>query len=105
MNIEVGEKALVTVDNWFFAPDGKSYRAVYGRVKGCFTAEETLGIKPNGRSTNWYLEIGNVTIAGCQIHYAVKTDFCSSDRATDWQADAANGLKEYDRQSSIYFSD
>lgn len=105
MNIEVGKMALVTVDNWFYAPDGKNYRAVFGRVKGCFTAEDTLGIRPNGKSTNWYLEIGNVTIAGCQIHYAIQTDVCSRERATDWQADAANGVKEYDRACAIYFAD
>lgn len=105
MNIEIGKKALVTVDNWFVAPDGHQYRAVFGRVKGCYTAEETLGIRPNGKSTNWYLEIGDVTIAGCQIHYAIRTDVCSEQRPIDWQADAANGCKEYERPSSIYFAD
>lgn len=105
MNIKIGESALVTTDNWFAAPDGRLYKAVYGTVKGCYTAEDTLGIKPNGKSTNWYLEIGNVTIAGCQVHYAIKTNFCSKDKAIDWQADAANGVKEYERPSAIYFAD
>lgn len=30
--IKVGDKVLVTVDNWFHAPDGKSYRSVFGTV-------------------------------------------------------------------------
>lgn len=60
-----------------FAPDGVSYRAVFGTVKGIRKDDETLGIKTNKGSTNWYLEIGNMFVAGCQIHYAVKADSCS----------------------------
>jgi hypothetical protein len=74
MKIEEGQKAVVTTDGWFFAPDGQMYRAVFGTVKGIRNDEETLGIKTNKGSTNWYLEIGNMLVAGCQIHYAVKTD-------------------------------
>lgn len=37
-----------------------------------------LGIKTNMKSTNWFAKVGcedkHVIIAGCQIHYAVKTD-------------------------------
>jgi len=71
--IQLGDKVLVTTDNWFLAPDGEQYRAVFGTVKGIHRDEEALGIKTNARSTNWYAEVGNVLIAGCQIHYAVKT--------------------------------
>ena len=67
------EKVLVTTDNWFRAPDGEQYNAVFGTVKGVKNDEETLGIKTNRGSTNWYLEIGNMFVAGCQIHYVVKT--------------------------------
>lgn len=105
MNIEIGEKALVTTDSWFLAPDGRQYRAAFGTVHGCKTAEDTLGIKPNGRSTNWFLEIGCLTIAGCQIHYAIRTDDCSNAPAQDWNSDAANGIKIYERPSSIFFAD
>lgn len=70
----LGKKVLVTCGCWFYAPDGRQYRAVHGTVHGAFTAEDTLGIRPNGRSTNWYLSIGNMTIAGCQIHYIVKAN-------------------------------
>ena len=76
--IEVGSNCLVTTDNWFFAPDGESYRAVYGKIKGILNDYEMLGIKTNRASTNWYLQIGNMVIAGCQIYYAIKTDQCSS---------------------------
>lgn len=105
MNIEIGKKALITADNWFYAPDGKQYRAVFGTVKSIKTAEETLGIKPNGKSTNWYVEIGNMTIAGCQIHYAIRTDKCNLDRAGDWTTKSDVGVTEFETPSKIYFAD
>lgn len=105
LNIAAGQKALVTLDNWFFAPDGRQYRAVFGTVRAVRTAEDSLGVKPNGRSTNWYLEIGNMTIAGCQVHYALRTENCHAGRAMDWHSDAQNGLKEFERPCSIYFAD
>lgn len=65
---------LITVDNWFYAPDGQSYRAVFGTVKAIHTDEEALGIKTNRASTNWYVAIGGMMIAGCQIHYCIQAD-------------------------------
>lgn len=69
-----GNSFLITTDNWFFAPDGSCYRAVWGKVQ-IFNSEETLGVKTNVRSTNWYAIVGEgdkqVIVAGCQIHYAV----------------------------------
>lgn len=73
-NFNIGDNLLITTDNWFFAPDGDQYRAVHGELKGVFTSEETLGVKTNAKSTNWYVNIGNMIVAGCQIHYAIKTD-------------------------------
>lgn len=104
MNINVGDKALITTDNWFFGHDGLQYRAVFGTVKAIRSAEETLGIKTNAKSTNWYIEIGSVTLAGCQIHYAIKTDLCEISNVKD--SDVINGeLKEYVRPSRIYNAD
>ena len=80
MTLQVGDNVLVTTDNWFLAPDGQQYRAVWGEVHGIFSDEQMLGIKTNSRSTNWYAQIGNCFIAGCQIHYAVKSDHCSFDK-------------------------
>lgn len=67
---------LITTDNWFVAPDGKQYRAAWGKVE-VYSSEETLGVKTNVKSTNWYVIVGEpgnngkrVVIAGCQIHYA-----------------------------------
>jgi len=70
----IGQTILVTTENWFHAPDGRQYRAVFGKLKSVRTAECSLGIKPNGKSTNWYMEVGNMMIAGCQLHYVIRTD-------------------------------
>lgn len=106
MNINIGDKALITTNDWFFAPDGRSYKAVYGTVKAVHTAEETLGVKTNARSTNWYVEIGNMTIAGCQVFYLVKTDNVHLGDATDYQrVDSTGVFVESQRPSNIYNAD
>lgn len=69
-------KYLITTDCWFYAPDGKQYRAVWGNVE--ILNDDILGIKTNVRSSNWFAKVGtnesHIIVAGCQIHYAVKTD-------------------------------
>jgi hypothetical protein len=75
-----GDKYLITTDDWFYGPDGKQYKAVWGTFQGIYKDEE-LGIKTNRHSTNWYIKIGDVftvTIAGCQIHYAIKCEHCNT---------------------------
>lgn len=72
-----GEYYLVTTGQWFLAPDGEEYRAVWGK---CFVTEakESFGFVPLRPSTNWFLRVGegenSAIVAGCQIHYAVKCD-------------------------------
>lgn len=65
---------LISADSWFYAPDGSQLNAAYGKVE--ILSDETLGLKTNRNSTNWYAKVGteknHVIIAGCQIHYAVK---------------------------------
>lgn len=104
-NIVIGDRVLVTTDNWFFAPNGQMYRAVFGTVKAVRTAEDSLGVRPNGKSTNWYLEIGRMTIAGCQIHYLVRTDTCDLGAVEDsyTKSDGSRGVQL--RRSDIYRAD
>lgn len=98
-------KYLITTDAWFYAPDGKQYKAAWGDVQ---IIEDTfLGLKTNRNSSNWFAKVGSeqkhIVIAGCQIHYAVKCDEKPNTEASeDWQADAQNGIKLYERPSSIY---
>ena len=100
-NIVIGQTAIVTTDNWFYAPDGRLYKAAFGTIHGVETAERSLGVRPNGRSTNWYLRIGCLVIAGCQVHYVLRTDTCSFDRPSDWQVHEGK-LFEFDRPTSIF---
>ena len=72
--MKIGDTYLITADNWFFAPDGENYRAVYGTVHGVIDSENALGIKTNRNSTNWYVAVGDMIMAGCQVHYAVRAD-------------------------------
>lgn len=74
-------KYLITTDAWFFAPDGRQYRAVWGDVE--ILSDSVLGVKTNSRSSNWYAKVSgeqeHVILAGCQIHYAVKCDVVTND--------------------------
>lgn len=105
LQLAIGSKVLITTDNWFYGPDGVQYRAVFGTVKGVFTAEETLGVKTNARSTNWYVQVGCMTLAGCQIHYAVTTDEAATGRKVSDFIVEAGEVKEYRAPSRIFFAD
>lgn len=105
MNIEIGSKTLITTEEWFIAPDGQDYKSVFGTVKAVRTSEESLGVKTNSKSTNWYLEIGNMTIAGCQIKYLVKCDNPNLGHAQWWSASPEHGVQTGSHPSKIYNAD
>jgi len=71
------EKYLINCDDWFVAPDGNMYKAVWGSIE--ILNDTFLGIKTNARSTNWFVKVGSddkhVIIAGCQVHYATKSKY------------------------------
>lgn len=109
MNDKIGKKVLVTTEGWFFAPDGKNYKAAWGTLHAIHTAEETLGFKPNVRHTNWYLQIGNITIAGCQVLYMVEASEVNTGEAleftterTHFSSSGTNVAEAYIRPSNIY---
>lgn len=78
-------KYLITSDAWFYAPDGNQYRSVWGEVE--IVSDGILGIKTNVRSSNWFAKVGtddkHVIIAGCQIHYACKSETKPPTQSTD----------------------
>jgi len=97
-------KYLITTDAWFYGPDGRSYRAVWGEVK--IVSDDFLGIKTNMRSSNWFARVGtdddHVIVAGCQIHYACKRENKPNDEQTS-DYEVINGFaKEFLRPSHIY---
>lgn len=65
----IDKKVLITTQNWFLAPDGKEYMGVYGTLKAIHEAGKTLGFIPNRSHANWFLEIGDMIIMGCQVMY------------------------------------
>ena len=104
-NLKIGKKALLHTNHWFHAPDGKQYNNVFGTIKAVLSDEETLGIKTNRGSTDWYVEIGNMTIAGCQILYGIATDTCNLGEYEDYHTSAEHGCKKYISPSRIYNAD
>lgn len=106
MKLTINKRALVTTDNWFIAPDGKEYKAAFGTILEISNSEQVLGIKTNSRSTNWYVKIGNLYIAGCQIQYVIETEQCNlGDMVEGWTADTEHGCVVYQRPNKIYFAD
>ena len=50
-------KYLITTFEWFTAPDGRQYRAVWGGEVTILDDSRTLGVKTNAKSTNWYARV------------------------------------------------
>jgi len=83
----IGKEVLITTDSWFIAPDGESYKSVYGKLQGIFLDRDILGVKTNAKSTNWYAQVGGMIIAGCQIHYVIncENETVNTDNTNGWQ--------------------
>jgi hypothetical protein len=97
-------KYLITTDAWFYGADGKQYKSVWGIVE--IVSDAILGIKTNVRSSNWFAKVSgeknHVIIAGCQIHYAVKTDEKPNIGLTADYTIEVGEVKNYNRPTSIY---
>ena len=99
-------KYLITTDNWFFAPDGKLYCAVWGEVE--ILEDSFLGIKTNRNASNWFAKIGSednhVIVAGCQIHYSVRCENKPyADETEDYSLECGE-VKNYKRPTRIYIA-
>lgn len=100
-------KYLITTDNWFIAPDGQQYQSIWGEIE--ILEDSILGIKTNSRSSNWYIKIGteknHVIVAGCQIHYACKSENKPSKQGClSWNLTGTD-YKEKKVPSKIYFTE
>lgn len=106
MNNLIGKSVLLTTSEWFYAPDGQNYKAVWGRLIGIHEAGKTLGFIPNRAHANWFIEVGKMIVMGCQVRYIVQCDEKpNTGRMRSWTSDAANGVKEFDTPSVIYISE
>jgi hypothetical protein len=109
INFISGQRYLITTDNWFYAPDGKQYRAVWGKVQ--IFPDTILGVKTNAKSSNWYAVVGEngneIIIAGCQIHYAVRSEIRPNDDAhRHWEHnEKKDGINRYDIPCMIWFTE
>lgn len=104
MNLE--GNYLITTDNWFYGPDGKVYRAVWGDVK--IMDDSLLGIRTNRNSSNWYAFVGSeekgMILAGCQVHYAIRcNEKPNQGKVHDYSTDGGT-FNEFVRPSQIYFA-
>lgn len=102
LQMPIGSDVLVTTDNWFYAPDGRCYRAATGKLIAILD-DSILGIKTNRNSTNWYAQVGNLMIAGCQIHYAMRLDKpMDTSKLVSGFRDVDGEVKYFERPSVIY---
>lgn len=99
----IKEKVLITTTNWFYAPDGKQYRGIWGTLLSVDEAGKTLGFIPNRAHANWFLTVGDLTIMGCQVMYVMKCpDQPNLGDVEDYTASAEHGIKKTERPSAIY---
>jgi hypothetical protein len=99
----IGQNVLVTTQDWFYGTDGKSYRGAWGKFKAVHEAKDALGILPNRPNVNWFLEIGNMSIMGCQVMHVIKCPEPPPEYSIkDHSRDSPNGIIEYQRPSEIF---
>lgn len=102
LQMPIGSQVLVTTDNWFYAPDGRCYRAATGKLIAILD-DSVLGIKTNRNSTNWYIQVGNLMIAGCQVHYAMRLDKPMDTSKPIWDFREVDGkVEHFERPHVIY---
>jgi hypothetical protein len=99
MKASIGKKVLVTSSSWFLAPDGKQYKGAFGVLKSINTSESTLGFTPNRTHTNWFLQVGNLSIAGCQVLQIIETETCNTEEVTDFTVDRTE--QDLSRQNPV----
>jgi|GEM_PF-3133273 len=106
MHNYINQKVLITCNGWFYAPDGLQYKVVFGTLKGVHEASKTLGFIPNRSHANWFIEIGNMTIMGCQVMYIIQTNNPKLGEVMDWkQEEGKCTTVEYKRPTAIYNAD
>lgn len=102
------KKVLLSLHNWIFAPDGKQYRAIYGTLHSINESKNIFGFVPSRNHTNWFAEIGNMIIMGCQIQACIVCEKDPETQITDFivrEHELAVKVVEYDQPSKIYFAD
>lgn len=68
-NLKVGETFLLNANNWFYGPDGESYIAIFGTIKGIHKNNDK-----EGGAVKLQITIGNMTVNAEDVRYAIKCD-------------------------------
>lgn len=97
----INRKVLITTSAWFYGPDGKQYRAVWGTLKAIHEAGKTLGFIPNRSHANWFVEVGNMVIIGCQVMYVLQVDEEPDTGIVHDYSTTTGILQEFDRPTQI----
>ena len=100
----IGKKVLITTQDWFYGKDGRQYKAIHGTLKGVHESSKTLGFIPNRAHANWYIEIGEMTVMGCQVMYISECETAHTGDVDDWRTSDTEkgGIVKYNRPSIIY---
>lgn len=68
-----GELMLLQTQDWINAPDGSTYKDIWGRTR-VIQMKEVLGFDPRGHVTNFVYQVGEgpntVFVMGCRVLYA-----------------------------------
>lgn len=100
-----GKNVLITTSDWFVAPDGRDYKAVWGKLIKVHDVKESFGISPTRAHANWLIEIGGMMIMGCRVMYVICSDQKpNTEKSLGWNSDSQQGIKEYERPTLIYIS-
>lgn len=97
----IGKKVLVTCSDWFYGEDGRQYKAIHGTLKGVHEAKEKLGFIPNRAHANWFYEIGNMVVMGCQVMYIQQVDEVNLKHVEEYLAEGGQYLSSK-RPTNIY---
>lgn len=100
----IGKKVLITTQNYFIGKDGKQYRSVHGTLNAIHEAGKTLGFIPNRAHANWFIEVGDMVIMGCQVMYLEQVECVNTASTKDWKDDEKGGIIEYSRPTLIYIT-
>jgi hypothetical protein len=103
MNSYINKKVLITTSNWFTAPDGKQYKSVWGTLNGVHEASKQFGFIPNRAHANWFIEVGDMTIMGCQVMYITKTEEPNLGEVEEWFKDEKSGLVTISKRPTMIY--
>jgi hypothetical protein len=105
MHQYINKTCLITTSGWFYAPDGRQYKAVWGTLKAIHEVSKAFGFIPSRAFANWFIEIGDMTIMGCQVLYVIACDKPNTDKILDWHSESKNEpIVEFERPTAIYIT-